>query len=282
MCALALADVPHSDDMADDPFRYLAKHITAKAPKAPVPEREQTACPDAAQEPIASPTELGAVSAGVDTATPSETSKRETLESSNTTPMTTPGVTPGETGKRLSDAGRRPSTAAPSSLRTEVKTFKADAVYSFLKDPLPMARPQTAATKSLTHLPSTVRSKSKQNTSELPANGQTKPGVVVIGRPDFNKSLPALPKASSHYATPVEPMPKEKSGAITRMLKTVRLQRTQTPPAVPVRSTSTDLPRQINQLNKTSETTTTKKHKFNISSIFHKRSSTNTKRTTVG
>lgn len=278
MCALALADIPHSDDMTDDPFRYLGKHIIAKAPKTSNPKSEQETPAKEAPEPLVFPTGLGRASVGDDTATPSETSKRETLQSNNTTPMTTPGVTPGETEKRLSDAGRRPSTAALSNLRTEVKTFKANAVYSFLKDPLPMARPQTSATKSLTHLPSFAKSKSKGKTPDLPGQAKADP---VIGQPDFNKSLPAIPKVSSPDH-PVEPIPKEKSGAITRMLKTVRLPKTQTPPVVQARSTSTDAPRQLEQLNKTSDTAATKKHKFGFSSIFHKRSSTNMKRSTVG
>ena len=280
MCALALANVPHSDDMTDDPFRYLGKHIITRAPKASDPVREQAPLPEEAQGPVLLPTGLGGASAGAYTATPSETSKRETLHSNNTTPMTTPGVTPAETGKRFSDAPRRPSTAAPSSLRTEIKTFKGNAVYSFFKGPLPMSRPQTAASKSLTHLPSSMRTKSKQMTPVLP--GATQPSV--IGRPDFNKSLPAIPNATTQSDQPLEALPKEKPGAITRMLKTVRLQRTQAPPSVEARSASTDLPRQLEQLKKISETTPTasRKHKFNFSSMFHKRSSTTTKRATVG
>ena len=275
MCALALANVPHSDDMTDDPFRYLAKHITAKAPQALGPSEEPTVSAEGAQAPVVFPT---GPAAGDDTATPSETSKRETLQSNTTTPMTSPGITPGETGKRFSEAGRRPSTAAPSTLRTEVKTFKANAVYSFLKDPPPMARPQTAATKSLTHLPSFIRVKSKQSTPEQPVHTK----ATVISRPDFNKSLPAIPKPVNQTGAQMETAPKEKSGAITRMLKTVRLQRTQTPPVVQVRSTSTDAPRQPEQLDKLSGAAPAKKQRFNFSSMFHKRNSTHPKRLTVG
>lgn len=267
MCALALADVPHSDDMTDDPFRYLAKHITAKAPRASAPKEEPLAPANEAQEPVVDRPETAAPAAGDDTATPSETSRRETLLSTTTTPMTTPGVTPGETGKRFSEAGRRSSTATPSSLRTEVQGLKANAVYSFLTDPLPTTRPQTAATKSLTHLPSFGKTKSRQSTSAIPPQTEG----AVIGRPDFNKSLPSIAKSMDRAEPATERAPKGKPGAITRMLKTVRRQRTQTPPTVQARTTSADALRQMQHLGTTSGSTPAKKQRFNFPSIFHKR-----------
>lgn len=277
MCTLALSNVPHSDEMTDDPFRYLVKHIAAQPPKPS--NRNVKKEPEKISENLSIPTEI--ISSGNDTATPSETSKRETLQTNDTTPMTTPGVTPGESGKRFSDVGKRPITAHPSSLRTEVttetKTFKGNAVYSFLNETFPAIRPQTAATKSLTHLPTLSKTKSKSNAPAQLKQTQSAP----MGKPDFNKSLPAIPKHPIVDGTSNDDddAPKERMKGITRLLKTVRLQKTQAPPTLPQRSTSSKEPRALQQM---SDNTAAKKHRFDFASIFSKRSNPNPKRATVG
>lgn len=278
MCALALSNVPHSDEMTDDPFRYLVKHISGQPPKQS--NRGVKKEPEKTTEHLSIPAEV--VSSCNDTATPSETSKRETLQTNDTTPMTTPGVTPGESGKRFSDVGKRPITAHPSSLRTEVttdaKASKGNAVYSFLNDNFPAIRPQTAATKSLTHLPTLAKTKSKLN-PPAPLKQTHSAPLGPLGKPDFNKSLPAIPKHTVVDDLSNDDTPKDKPRGISRLLKTVRLQKTQAAPALPQRSTSSKETRALQQM---SDNTTAKKSKFDFASIFSKRNNPNPKRATVG
>lgn len=277
MCTLALNDVPHSDEMTDDPFRYLARHITAKSQtRIREPPIQPVAVEEKSLGQLTSPQTWGA--AGDDTATPSETSKRETLQTNASTPMTTPGVTPGETGKRFSDAARSTTTHPSSNLRTEVKTFKGNAVYSFLKDSFPVAGPQTAAAaKSLTHLPTSTRTKLRQPPPEE-ANQNTN---GLMRNPDFNKSLPALPPVYAPSQPSADTPNKEKPRGLSRVLKTVRLQRTQPSAVIQERSTSSDAPRQIQQVTKDNDSNT-KKRRFNITAIFNKHNMIYPKRATVG
>ncbi|KAK5090690.1 hypothetical protein LTR05_000865 [Lithohypha guttulata] len=271
-CIEALSSIPHSDEMTDDPFRYLASQIIVKQPREQV-EKEQVA--GLIKQPEVSQTEWPG-SSGNNTATPSDTSKRETIQTNATTPLTTPGVTPGEAGKRFSDAGKRPTTAQPSHLRTELKKSKGTAVYSFLKEN-PIARPQTAnATKSLTHLPSLAKQKSK--TKEFDPVEQST--AISLGQPDFNKSLPDLPKVAKENRTITDNLPKEKSkGGISRMLKTVRLPRTQPLPPFEQRSKSTDLSRKQQAAHDHSKSG--RQPKFALSLFFHRRNAP-PERTTIG
>ena len=282
-CALALARVPHSDEMTDDPFRYLASQITAGQTSASQRKQNNTQPAEKAadrkiEHSAGKPEDLSTRQPppDPDTATPSETSKRETIQTNATTPLTTPDPTPQETGKRFSDAGKRPVTAQPSHLRTEIKTFKGHAVYSFLKESLPTTRPQTAASKSLTHLPTLSKFKSKQNIAGPAKDAKT----VSFGDPDFNKSLPALPQLPSVQPIATDEEPREKTSGISRMLRTIRLPRTQSSPIVELRTTSTDLSRKQKEV--LDRSMIPNKHKFTFSLMFSKRNSTKPKRATVG
>lgn len=277
MCSLALADIPHSDDMMDDPFRYLGGHITARAPTKPS-NTQQGAKPQVVSESTKAPEYQ--VPSGASSTTPSETSKRETLQTNVTTPMTTPGVTPGDTDKRFSEGGKRPHTTPALPIKSEVES-KGHNVYSFLKDPHTSTKPQLTATKSLTHLPTLSKSKSKHRSPDLPVHT----GKSIVSHPDFNKSLPAIPQMSSDESErviEVEPAQKEKSSGITRMFKTVRLTRAQTSQAIPMRGTSTDQSQNLGRLSKHQSVNSPKKHKFSFSSMFQKRTAVNNKRATVG
>lgn len=281
MCSMALADIPHSDDMMDDPFRYLGSHIAVKtATKPPVTHSQKVVKQQSAPERPKVPEYQ--IPSGASSATPSENSKRETLQTNATTPMTTPGITPGDTDKRFSEGGKRPSVAtSPAAIKAGSENAKGHAIYSFLKDPLPSVKPQLTATKSLTHLPITAGSRSKQRQ----ADGQVQQNSSIASNPDFNKSLPAIPKPQSDAngdVVELEPCPKEKSSGITRMFKTVRLARTQTAHEVPVRGTSTDQPQTLGHLQKLQSVPSPKKQKFSFSSMFQRRPAVNNKRVTVG
>lgn len=266
--------------MMDDPFRYLGSHITVNAPKKPSQGQTLHVVNDnPALQPTESPEHQ--ILSGTSTATASDTSKRETLQTNVTTPMTTPGITPGDMDKRFSDGAKSLQNSQPSIPKTEAKPTKGHAVYSFLKDPLPHTRPQFSATKSLTHLPTLSKSKSKHKTSDLPVHM----GRSVVSHPDFNKSLPAIPHHSgegSERVIEIEPSPKERSNGITRMFKTRRLIRTQTAHEIPVRGAPSDQSEQLRTLEKLQAMTSPKKQKFSFTSIFHKRTTVSNKRATVG
>lgn len=269
---MALENVPHSDGDLDDPFRYLASQIMVKQEQLPSQREYRTV----SNHGLAHTTTMETVpSYGAETATPSETSKRETLQTDATTPMTTPGVTPGETGKRFSDVGKRPLTAQPSGWRPGSNPAKTNVVYSFLNGPLP-SKPSlvTAASKSMTNLSDMDEERSKQHKISLTQNIDT----LAIGRPDFNKSLPSIPRFTTEQMI-INDQRKEKHRGITRMLRTVGLHKTHSSTTVAPKSTSTEF---ASKQKESLQRPPTKKTKFNPFTFLQKRTSVNTKRTTVG
>lgn len=88
--------------------------------------------------------------------------------------------------------------------------------------------------------------------------------------------------AKSEPVIEAEPTPKEKSNGITKMLKTVRLIRAQTAHDIPTRGISNDQDERLGTLNKLQAMNSPKKQKFSFSSIFHKKTTINNKRATVG
>ena len=108
-CVLALSGVPHSDDATDDPLAGMAAILAMQ--KLPTQEATKSKVTRAENGRIRLP-EVPPIPASNDTATPSDSSKRDTFSRTDySTPMTSAGVTPGESSKRFSDAVRRMSTA---------------------------------------------------------------------------------------------------------------------------------------------------------------------------
>ena len=108
-CILALSGIPHSDDATDDPLAGMAAILAMQ--KLPAKEPAKPKVTRAENGRIRLP-EVPAIPVGNDTATPSDSSKRDTFSRTDySTPMTSAGVTPKETSKRFSDAVRRISTA---------------------------------------------------------------------------------------------------------------------------------------------------------------------------
>lgn len=260
--------------MADDPFRYLGKHILVKTQTRikPVPVKQPTAR-EKAREQLTNVTTRDP--ANDDSATPSENSRRATIQTTGSTPMTSPGLTPGETTKTFEDAVRRVTTSS-SNLKTESKPAKGNAVYAFLKDPLAKSRPQgPLATKSLTHLPVT-KTKSRQPAPATGKVGRNEP----FGTPDFNKSLPALPRSSSIPSVTGLPG-SEKVGIFSRLFKTARQQRTQPTVTLQIRPTALEV-KEIVEEDKTNIDSHLKRKRFNITAIFNKPNTAYPKRATVG
>ena len=108
-CILALSGIPHSDDATDDPLAGMAAILAMQKLPAKEPAKPKVTRADNGR--IRLP-EVPAIPVGHDTATPSDSSKRDTFSRTDySTPMTSAGVTPKETSKRFSDAVRRISTA---------------------------------------------------------------------------------------------------------------------------------------------------------------------------
>ena len=212
-CALALARVPHSDDMSDDPFQYIAPQITAKPPPT---EKSQTL---PASLPVVPPIPVEA-----DTATPSDGSKRDTMDRTDySTPMTSAGVTPGETTKRFSDAARRASSSKGSSnLKYEKAQSKKSRTASSVQT-MPRKSNDTSMRKSHeVRKPSGDYNPVEHTLRLVPdyarhSESLPRPDFIVqparYSQQDLNKRLPPLPR------TATEPPPRT---PIARIMKTIK------------------------------------------------------------
>ncbi|OAP56764.1 hypothetical protein AYL99_08876 [Fonsecaea erecta] len=227
ICALLLANVPHSDDMSDDPLKYIAAQIQEGKAVQPQPsaKRERKLEPAHNMEPAASVTHQF-LEIQDDSATPSEVSHRGTITATDySTPLTSAGITPGETARRFSDTVRKSvnSTKKPgSSLRNESTTATAKSrtassggVHRSMEASKPSAEAE-AIKKTLRII---------TDGSSRPQSGGTRsieqPRPVRFSAPDLNKSLPPPP--------PELPAPEEqKQPHISRLMKTIRKKKSMT------------------------------------------------------
>ncbi|EXJ63581.1 uncharacterized protein A1O5_11342 [Cladophialophora psammophila CBS 110553] len=226
VCALVLANVPHSDDMSDDPLKYIAAQIQeGKAAAQPSAKRERK--PDRVQN-VEAATSVTHQFLDIqdDSATPSEVSHRGTITATDySTPLTSAGITPGETARRFSDAARKSvnSTKKPgSSLRNESNTVT--------------SKSRTASSggvhRSLEASKLSTEAEAIKKTLRVVTDGSSRPpsgSAKSIEQPrpirfsalDLNKSLPPPP--------PESPPPEEqKQPHISRLMKTIRKKKSMT------------------------------------------------------
>ena len=280
LCTLALAEVPHSDEMVDDPFRYMGACVVRK-PDVPAKdeplfyEEEMDEAAYEYDEPADELTELPLhLSQRDDTATPSEASKRGTMSTNDTSPWHTPAVTPGETGQRFSDAAKRStSNTVNSGLRAELRNSRSYTEQLSMPSHIAMyAADDHLAVRSLSHLPQPETPRSTQSYNYY-ASIKRKPAPQV----DLNKILPALPPSMT---TRRQPAPtQQKSSGISRMLKTVKKPRRQPARPLSPKSASADVPRHVAQLAAMLPPPE-KKSRINFSSLFSRKSH-HTKRATL-
>lgn len=207
------------------------------------------------------------------TTTPSETSKRGTIQSNTTTPMTTPGLTPVDTDKRFSDVGRRPSTGwSSSALRSDTKSFQASQVYSFLEEPHSAIRTRTVSgAKSLTNLVAEANNEEKHARQKSP--------VQNMYSIDLNKSQPSISYSKPRRTTEVENTDANiKVGAITRVFRTVKIGRSQTGSKLSTRDPPRDTIKQPGRSNTEpiGHGMRQKKSRFQLSSLFSSKGPANT------
>ncbi|OAG38425.1 hypothetical protein AYO21_07408 [Fonsecaea monophora] len=227
ICALVLANVPHSDDMSDDPLKYIAAQIQEGKAAQPKPsaKRERKLDPAHNVETTASVTHQF-LDIQDDSATSSEVSHRGTITATDySTPLTSAGITPGETARRFSDAARKSvnSTKKPgSSLRnesttvaTKSRTTSSGGVHKSMEASKPSAEAE-AIRKTLRVV---------TDGSSRPQSGSGKsmeqPRPVRFSALDLNKSLPPPPPESS-------PPEEQKQPHISRLMKTIRKKKSMT------------------------------------------------------
>ncbi|KAG9777474.1 hypothetical protein KCU88_g4497, partial [Aureobasidium melanogenum] len=227
VCALLLANVPHSDDMSDDPFRYMAAHIQdGKAGQ----QRKRELPSQPVQNTNSAPTTVShkPVDTKLDSTTPSDISRLHTLNATdNSTPLTSAGLTPGDSRAALSDATRRSVASArksASGLRTEAaartdrsrKTSSAGRQKSLESDEHSPDLDEVKGTVRLVDDRSPNRGRTSNKSME---NNRT---AARLSAPDLNKSLP--PPPPSPPLRPAEsPHPEDpKQPHISRLMKTIR------------------------------------------------------------
>lgn len=214
ICALALAQIPHSDDMTDDPLKYIAAQVQTTSQ----PEQKPKAIP----EPLPV---VPAIPVGAESATPSDGSKRDTMNRTDySTPLTSAGITPGETTKRFSDAGKRASSSKGSShLKHETaqrtKSRTASASHS-----MPRKSNDTGMRKSHEARKPSGDHRTLRIVQDTPRRSETNVRSVENVRSarcsqlELNKQLPPLPR--SEIDTP-------NTSAMARMIKSLKKQKSQ-------------------------------------------------------
>jgi hypothetical protein len=235
LCALALAEVPHSDgpDPVAPPSAVRATHApTARKASAPVPQKQ-----------VIKPPQPQYVE---DSRTPSEGSRRDTLGTATdySTPLTSAGITPGEPAKRFSSSKTQNSSLLrydewnqqqqqqqqkPLQQRGKSHTDPQPSLYSQQR---PASQPNTKAVrKSAASAPGekTLRfvkdSRDPSPSSKFSEVNKSNASLVKLSSPDpsrpsnrfsqaeLNKKLPPLPdNLVDHDTGP-------KTAPLARMLK---------------------------------------------------------------
>lgn len=214
--------------MSDDPFQYIAPQVHTKPPPSARPQTLPASVPD-----------VPAIPVGTDTATPSDGSKRDTMDRVDySTPMTSAGITPGETTKRFSDAARRASSSKGSSnLKYETAQSKKSRAVSH---PVPRKSNDTGMRKSQEVRKHPSDHEGSDRTLRLVQGDSTQPGNLprpaLHVRPErysqleLNKQLPPLPQSDTEPPSQT---------AIAWMTKTIKLKKSQ---VLEGRNSSTSVP----------------------------------------
>jgi hypothetical protein len=217
ICALALAAVPHSDDMTDDPLKYVAAQIQTQ-PKAETSKSMPDPLPEVPTIPV-----------GGDSATPSDGSKRDTMDRTDySTPLTSAGITPGEP-HRFSDAGRRASSSKGSSHLKHESTQRTKSRAISTSHSMPRKSIDAKSRKSHEARKPSGEQKLVDRTLRIvpdqPRYSETiprpaEPKPARYSQLELNKQLPPLPRSETE-PSPSTPNP------MARMLKTIKKKKSQ-------------------------------------------------------
>ncbi|EXJ62998.1 hypothetical protein A1O7_03442 [Cladophialophora yegresii CBS 114405] len=278
ICALVLANVPHSDDMSDDPLKYIATQIQegTKIAQPSIGKQEQKPDPVQNIETTASVTHQFLDAQG-DSTTPSEASHRDTISATDySTPLTSAGMTPGETARRFSDAARKSITGAKkpgSNLRNDSNNMTNSRTTSTGVRSLEAHKHsgEAEAIKKTLRLITDGESSSQRGSAK--SMEQSRP--LRFSAPDLNKSLPPPPPESSTLEDQKQPH-------ISRLMKSIRKKKSMTAegksfstgstPPVPAMP-STNAPKTPYPYESSNQTAAQEppKKKFRIPNLFHRR-----------
>lgn len=228
-CTLVLAHVPHSDDMSDDPLKYIAAQILeGKAAHQSQKQSERISAP--AQKVDASTSNSVTqqpLHLNPDTATPSVSSHRDTLSTHDySTPQSSAGYTPGDSARRISDAARKSynSSKKPGSslrndpqLQSKSRTTSNSGLHRSYDTTNPSL--ETEAIKRTLRLVTDGYSRPQSNSS---LKSMDKVNSLRFSAPDLNKSLPLPP------ADPIDNSEDPKKPHISRLMKTIRKKKSTT------------------------------------------------------
>ena len=278
ICALVLAEVPHSDDAGEEPFAYLAGHIT-KGKKEDKARAEELSI--AAAEYIPDATTVHVAHTYSETSSQPATSSKQSGgtvdETNHSTPSTTPAITPGEIQNRFSDTlPRVSSTHHGSSLKHETK-LSHPKVYTIANDHAgtlqhkrkPSDRVEPYRFYASRELDIDRRSgratrRDSEATRKDSISGAVGHTVYHINggshrrdsysqqpsrlsHAELNKKLPGLPKIVNETQSQTQPetiivvQTPTKPLQMSRLMKTIR-RKTRSTAATPVRGLSSDIP----------------------------------------
>lgn len=218
MCALMLANVQHSDDMSEDPLKYLAAQIhEGRPPAEKVVKQEQKS-----KAPQRSDTNVthDILDLHVDSAISSDVSHRDTFSSADdySTPLTSAGFTPGASTRRFSDTTRKSAASAKragSSLRNETVsvTKSRKTSNSGLQRTIDLSKASTEADPARATLRIVPSDSSPLRTRAV--KSMDVPRDPSFSVPDLNKKLPPPPLEQVQTED-------EKQPHISRLMKTIR------------------------------------------------------------
>ncbi|KIV90812.1 hypothetical protein PV10_05419 [Exophiala mesophila] len=230
-CLMVLANVPHSDEMSDDPLQYLAAQIlegrakSAQDKKSEKSERISASnhCRDKSSNFVAKQRLPSDAASSIQ----SRSSNRDTINTTTTadysTPLTSAGLTPADSARRFSDAARKSynSSKKPgSSLRNESQMVVAKSrVTSAPNQVLPKSLDGTNPSQDIQAIKRTLRLVT-DDFSRPPSSGNTStdhlPDPANLSMPDLNKSLPPPPPE------PESAVEDQKQPHISRLMKTIK------------------------------------------------------------
>ncbi len=235
--------------MSDDPFQYIAPQIHTKPPPSVRPQTLPASLPSVPTIPV-----------GPDTATPSDGSKRDTMDRTDySTPMTSAGITPVETTNRFSDAARRASSSKGSSnLKYETTKGKTSRAVS-ASQPMPQKSNDIGIRASQEARKPSGDHKSNERAFRLAqenirhSENHSRPTIDVrstrYSQVELNKQLPPLPQLDAEPPSQT---------AIAWMMKSIKQKKSQ---VIEGRSASVSVPSTPAPLSTTKPETPKMRHK---------------------
>lgn len=226
-CLMVLANVPHSDEMSDDPFQYLAAQILEGSSRSAQDKKSERM--SASNHHVDKSTNSAVRQRHfLDEAssTQSHSSNRDTIDTTTTadyaTPLTSAGLTSGDSARRFSDAARKSYNSAKkpgSSLRNESQMVVKSRATSTSNPTLAQSLDGTNPSQDVQAIKRTLRLVTDD--FSRPPSSSTRsmdslPDPAFLSMPDLNKSLPPPPP---------EPEPvseDQKQPHISRLMKTIK------------------------------------------------------------